>query len=206
MRHFAIIFCTLICCVFAVGAKAQLLDSIALSLKEKPRFLLKMDNRGSFISTRSASLWGVKVGVEHNKRVQYGIGYSWLMKRITRQAEIAGVPVDYRLRFGYITPFFEYSFYRHNKWEVSIPVQVGVGKASYILKEDGNKFRIHASWVFLYEPAMTVEYRLLKFFGLGLGIGYRLAVKTNKDMEEGLSAPTYMLKMKLYLPKLGKKE
>lgn len=195
----------IVCFLLAEMTSAQLMDSIAHSLKEPPRFLIKMDNRGSFISSRSASLWGVKVGVEHNKRVQYGIGYSWLWKRIATDLEFQGQRQAHRLRFGYITPFFEYAFFQQNKWEVSIPVQIGVGRASYRVEDsDGNKLRIHSSWVFLYEPAMTVEYRLLKFFGLGLGVGYRLAVKTNRDMEEGLTAPTYMLKLKIYLPDLNK--
>ena len=196
------------CFVIVANTNAQLLDSIAMSLQEKGKFILKMDNRGSFISTRSASIWGVKIGVEHNDRVQYGLGYSWLLNKITRTVEVDGETKNYQLKFGYITPFFEYAFYQRNKWEVSIPVQLGIGRASYQFKDSiGQKQNIAGSWVFLYEPAMTVEYRLLPFFGLGLGVGYRLGFKTNPDLDENINAPTYMLKLKLYLPKtMGQKD
>ena len=188
--------------LFTEGA-AQLLDSIAMSLEEKPRVLFKLDGRGSFISTRSASIWGFKVGLEHNDRVQYGLGYSWLRNEITQEADLNGEIVPTRVRFGYVTAYFEYAFYQRKKWEVSIPVQVGLGQAWNEHKlESGEKYKLNKSWVFMYEPAMTVEYRLLKFFGVGFGVGYRLAIKTNRDMEGALTAPTYLVKLKLYLPEI----
>ena len=185
------------------SSNAQLLDSISLSIKEKPRLLFKLDGRGSFISTRSARIWGFKVGVEHNDRVQYGIGYSWLRNEISQEVELNGEMVPSRVRFGYLTPFFEYAFYQRNKWEVSIPVQVGLGQAWYEHKDDqGEKYKVDKTWVFMYEPAMTVEYRVFRFFGAGIGVGYRLAIKTNRAMEENFTAPIYLLKLKLYLPEV----
>ena len=184
-------------------SNAQLLDSISLSLKEKPRVLFKLDGRGSFISTRSASIWGFKVGVEHDGRVQYGIGYSWLRNEISEEVDLNGEQVPSRVRFGYIAPYFEYAFYQRKKWEVSIPVQVGLGQAWYEYKdEQGKKHKVDKTWVFMYEPAMTVEYRVFRFFGAGFGVGYRLAIKTNRAMEENFTAPIYLLKLKLYLPEV----
>ena len=184
-------------------SNAQLLDSISLSLKEKPRVLFKLDGRGSFISTRSARIWGFKVGVEHNGRVQYGIGYSWLRNEISQEVELNGELVPSKVRFGYITPFFEYAFYQRNKWEVSIPVQIGLGQAWYEHKnEEGEKHQVNKTWVFMYEPAMTFQYRVFRFFAAGIGVGYRLAIKTNQAMEENFTAPIYLLKLKLYLPEV----
>ena len=88
-------------------------------------------------------------------------------------------------------------------WEVSIPVQVGLGQAWYEHKDDqGEKYKVDKTWVFMYEPAMTVEYRVFRFFGAGIGVGYRLAIKTNRAMEENFTAPIYLLKLKLYLPEV----
>lgn len=187
---------------FSFGS-AQLLDSISLSLKEKPRVLFKLDGRGSFISTRSARIWGFKVGVEHNSRVQYGIGYSWLRNEISQDVDLNGELVPSKVRFGYITPFFEYAFYQRNKWEVSIPLQIGLGQAWYEHKNDaGEKHQVNKTWVFMYEPAMTVQYRVFRFFAAGMGVGYRLAIKTNRAMEENFTAPIYLIKLKLYLPEV----
>jgi len=206
MRLFLICVITIISIGKHNVLKAQLLDSIALFLEDKPRVLFKLDGRGSFISTRSASIWGFKIGVEHDGRVQYGVGYSWLRNDISTELDVNGETVPARLRFGYITPFFEYAFYQRGKWEVSIPVQVGIGQAFYERKDDqGNKFKEDKSWVFMYEPAMTVEYRLLRFFGAGFGVGYRFAIKTNRNMEENFTAPIYLIKLKLYIPEIFRK-
>ena len=74
-------------------------------------------------------------------------------------------------RFGYITPFFSYAFYQRGPWEVSIPVQLGFGSGSLVYDDlEGTTRTLDRTFVFL-EPAMTVQYRFLKYLAIGGGLG-----------------------------------
>ena len=73
---------------FSFG-KAQLLDSIALFMQEPPRPVFRLDIRGSFVSNRNVRLMGAKLGLEHARRFQYGVGYSFLFTPVERVEETA---------------------------------------------------------------------------------------------------------------------
>ncbi len=190
----------LLCC--SGGARAQLIDSIGLFLQEPPRFSIGLDTRGSFISNQNVRLLGVKIGLEHAGRVKYGIGYNFLGTKVESESQVLEEgrerTVTTRLRLGYFTPFFSYAFYQRGNWEVSIPVQFGLGSGSLVYDDlSGERRTLRRAFVFLYEPAMTVQYRFLKYFAVGGGIGFRL-VATSADLNERFSAPIYLFGLKVY--------
>lgn len=185
-----------------LGVRAQLLDSIGLFLQEPPRLTVALDSRGSFISNQNVRLLGVKVGLEHGRRVRYGVGYSFLGTRLEREEQVVENGTERtvmaRVRLGYITPFFSYSFYQRGPWEVNIPVQVGIGGGSLVYDDlEGRTQKLKKAFVFLYEPAMTVQYRFLRYFAVGGGLGYRLAF-TNASLDESLNAPVYIIGAKVF--------
>jgi hypothetical protein len=60
----------------------------------------------------------VKVGLEHAGRVRYGIGYSFLLTPVEHEHEVEGLgAVTTRLRLGYVTPYFSYTFFQRGHWE-----------------------------------------------------------------------------------------
>ena len=192
----------LISIAIAHTGSAQLLDSIGGFLGEQPRILVTLDTRGSFISNESVRLLGVKAGLEHAGRVRYGIGYSFLASPVEGTANVVDEgqsrTVDTRLRLGYVTPFFSYTFYRRGPWEAAIPVQIGLGGGSLVYDDLGGRKKVlEKGFVLLYEPAMTVQYRFLKYFAIGGGWGFRLAV-TNADLDRSLNAPIYLFGLKVY--------
>lgn len=184
------------------SANAQLLDSIALFTQEPPKPTFSLDSRGSFISNQNVRLLGVKVGLEHAGRVRYGIGYSFLGTPVEREEQVqeggATRTVTTRMRLGYVTPFFAYTFYRRGPWEVSIPVQIGIGGGSVVYDDlEGRRQKLKSAFVFLYEPAMVVQYRFLEYFAVGGGLGYRL-VFTNASLDERLNAPVYIIGVRIF--------
>ncbi|MCB0763826.1 MAG: hypothetical protein R2815_13135 [Flavobacteriales bacterium] len=179
---------------------AQLLDSIGIFLQEDPRFVGKLDMRGSFISNRNVRIAGIKFGLEHARRFQYGLGYSFLLTPVEGERDVPGIgTVPTRLRIGYITPYVDYAFYQRGDWEVRIPVQFGFGSASLIYHDaEGRKQRLVTSGLLLYEPGMSVQYRILKYVGIGGGLGLRIVIPTNDSLGERLSAPTYSLGLRIF--------
>lgn len=184
----------------SLSLQAQLLDSLALFSRQRPRVVAKLDTRGSFISNASVRMVGVKAGLEHAGRLQYGIGYSFLYSKVEfRRAVDQGPKVLARLHLQQVTPYVEYAFYQRDQWEVRIPVQFGLGQASLDhTAPGGGKETLKRSFIFFYEPAMSVQYRFLRYFGASAGWGFRLQL-ANADLGEPLSAPVYLLGVKVFM-------
>jgi len=185
----------------ALGATllAQRIDSIPDYLTAAPELIVKLDMRGSFIGNEGVRFAGIKVGLEHAGKVQYGIGYSFLLSPVEGKARVEGLgEVGTRLRFGYVTPYFDFAFYQKNNWELRIPVQFGIGSGSVVYEDDeGRKQKSQRSGVFLYEPSMTVQYRFLRYFAIGGGWGYRLVLRS-APLAEGLTAPIYTFGLRVF--------
>ncbi len=180
--------------IFSSQARAQLFDSIRTSFDYKPKVLLKFDTRNSFISNQYAKIHGIKFGLSFNKTTNIGIGYNWMPKRLIERNFPNSNKID--LKFGYVVAFFEYNFYKSKYWSAEIPVQIGLGKAQY--DDVDLSITTASSWIIIYEPAMTIEYKFLKYFGIGGGVGFRLAIKSNQQIKESFTAPEYILRFKIY--------
>lgn len=197
------IFLLLTLCAFGSG-RAQLLDSIALFTQEPPRPIARLDLKGSFVSNHNVRLMGVKLGLEHARRFQYGVGYSFLFSPVERERYVFGLGArPSRLRLGYVHAYVDYAFYQRGPWEVRIPVQLGVGSGSVVYDDEaGQKQKLFRSGVVVYEPCMTVQYRFLKYFGIGAGWGYRLVMRTRHSLDERLTAPIYTLGLRIFFEDL----
>lgn len=184
----------------AMPLRAQLLDSLALFAGQRPRFVAKLDSRGSFISNSNVRMFGIKVGAEHAGRFQYGLGYSFLASPVESSRTVegqAGIPV--RLHMGLLVPYVEYAFYQRRAWEIRIPVQLGLGRADLSYPDAaGGRRVLRRSFVLFYEPAMTVQYRFLRYFGASAGWGFRLQL-VRTGLEETLSAPVYLVGLKVFM-------
>ena len=190
--------------IFSSHGNAQLFDSIRSSLDYKPKFLLKFDTRNSFISNQYAKTHGIKIGLSFNKTTNIGIGYHWTPKRSIETAVNGTNFTKTDLKFGYAVIFFEYNFYKSKRWSGEIPVQVGLGKAQYM---DVNQATItDKSWLIIYEPAMTIEYKFFRYFGVGGGVGFRLGLKLNQQIKESFTAPEYIIRFKIYFGDIYKEQ
>ncbi len=187
-------------CAMFFPARAQLLDSIGIFTQEPPRFVAKLDMRGSFVRNQNVRLMGVKLGLEHARRFQYGIGYTFLFTPVVGEDFVEGVgTTEQRLRLGYITPYVDYAFYQRGPWEVRIPVQLGFGAGSTSYTDaEGARRTVKRTGLLIYEPAMTVQYRILNYFALSGGWGFRLVIQTGDKLGENLNAPIYTLGIRIF--------
>ena len=191
----------LVSVLVSASAQAQLMDSIRIFLQEQPRIVAKLDFRGSFVSNSRVSMWGAKVGLEHARRFQYGLGYSFLFTDVERVREVAGVgTVNTGLNMGYLTPYVDYAFYLRGPWEARIPVQLGIGRGSIHYRDTaGRRQVVQRSALLLYEPAMTIQYRFGRYFGLGAGWGFRIAFRLSGALDERITAPIYTAGVRVFL-------
>lgn len=186
MRTFLFLSITILLCQKANG---QLFDSIEDSFRYKPTFFLKFDSRNSFVTNYYAPMGGIKVGLSFNNTSKIGIGYSWMKNYPVSSGS------NIHLQFGYLAPFFEYTFYKSNKWTGEIPLQIGYGFIRH--RDIINKSTIIKSGIVIYEPAMTFDYRFWNYFSIGAGAGIRFALKMNGTVPEKFASPIYIFRFKI---------
>ena len=95
--------------------------------------------------------------------------------------------------------FIEYVFFRNKRWEFSIPLQIGIGNTHYEYHYGDHKFRNNWSVIINYEASISGHYKILKWFGVGAGIGYQLMLKDNPAIKENFNTPVYSIKLKIFL-------
>lgn len=173
-------------------------EELREAIKTKPRLEIRLDSRNSFINQSGVRVFGVKGGVQFDNKLSFGLGYNQLWSTVKRKVKREGVYYESELVFYNFSPYVEYVFYRDERWELSIPVQFGFGTSYYENKERFGPKKLSQQFTMSYEPAITFQYRFLKYFGAGLGIGYRLMLKPNSEVEEKFTSPVYIFKTKIY--------
>jgi len=200
MRRFLLIMCFWM--LYCVNSNAQLVSKLKDQFKQKPKFSLRFDTRNSFIANKAAKIRGIKFGLDYGKDVTVGMSFNWLDKKFdtTKDVLIGSDTVVANLDFGYLGAYFEYTFYRTEHWEISIPVQIGIGSTYFGYRDGKNKQkRLSQKPIIVYEPSMTADYRFWRYLGIGAGVGYRLMLVNNNDIEGNFNSPIYVLKLKVYL-------
>lgn len=170
------------------------------SFHNKPKLDVKFDNRFSFIRDNDVKTVGVKLGLSFNRRFKVGLGLNQLLIAADRTYIEADTALDVNLEYFYFSPYLEYVFYNSRKWEFSLATQLGFGGASYQYNNtEGKKIKLVESTVLSYEPAMLIDYKIVRWFGIGTGVGYRLIYYKSPGVAEKFSSPEYVIKLKVYL-------
>lgn len=183
---------------------AQLLDSISASFKKKPKVFFNFTQHNSFINRESANVSGLRAGLEFNDKVRLAVGYSWLYSDIVDKIEVNRNDLSYQtngqLKFRYINTSFEYEFYNHYPWHISLPLVLGGGGAhyEYIDRATGARSETGNFPVVLLEPSVNAQYNIIDWVGISGGLGYRVALNASKDFKKNFNSPIYVLQLKIF--------
>lgn len=201
MQKFKLLFFFI---VFAQATFAQQFEQeLKEAIRQKPRLELRFDSRNSFISQSGVRVFGFKLGLQYQEKLSIGLGYNQLWSSLVNHNLLwEGKSISGELKFNYWSPYVEYTFYQDQYWEMSIPVQLGIGAAYYENRTDIGPGDLYKKTVFSYEPAITFQYRFMKYFAAGMGVGYRLMIVPNREIKERFTAPVYLFKFKIYFQDL----
>ena len=191
---------------------AQIFDSIQTSLKTKPHIIGGFGSKNTFIDGFRSPIFTLRGGLEFNRRISMGVGISWLKRPPYEPAqnnlpfyldkllvEPTGSSVIHpALQFRYLNLFFEYVYYKTGKWHFSLPIQLGLGDSRYKYKVNGEKMVENKHLIFLYEPGVSGQYKINKWLGAGLDVGYRLMLINNKTIGSRFNSPVYDIKIIIF--------
>jgi len=203
-------------CFFCTQSRSQIVDSIRASLEKKPRLIGGLATKNTFINGFRSPIYTARVGLDFDNRIRTGIGISWL-KLSKYDSERDNTPfyldkylVDLSgghtlhpaLQFRYINLFIDYVYYKSGKWQFCIPIQLGVGDSRYKYDLDGKKVVESKHVVLLYEPAVSGQYKITKWFGAGLDVGYRIMILNNDHIGSKFNSPMYNIKAIIFWEEL----
>lgn len=189
-------------------ASAQIFDSIQSSLKTKPHIIGGLASKNTFIDGFRSPIFTLRGGLDFNQRINMGVGISWL-KRPRYETERNNLPfyldkiivepagssvIHPALQFRYFNLFLEYVYFKTGKWHFSLPIQIGVGDSRYKYRLNGEKIVENKHFLFLYEPAVSGQYKITNWLGVGLDVGYRLMLINNKNIGSRFNSPVYDIK------------
>lgn len=195
---------------FATALHAQLLDSIKVSLGKKPTLRGGIYSRYTFIDGFQKPILGLKIGLSYNNTVRFYVGGSYLKypyySLLPITAGSATVKAPSQVRFWYLFEFTEFVFHRTNKWEFSIPLQVGIGAVNVSYLYNNITYRQKPRMLFLYEPAISFHYKVFYWVGIGADVGYRyMLVNNRKDIGVKFSSPVYTFRTIIFWGEIYKK-
>lgn len=196
--------------IFIVMSLSAFGVSDTIDLNSRPRLIGGVGTRNTFLFGFSAPTFHAKIGVEYNKKLRMGAGFCWLRrpdpvrgedqtpfiyyKPIINDANQADT-VPSQLHLLYFTYFADYVYYTKKRWEMSIPIQLGFGQFHYQYNSGSREVRELEQAVFLYEPAVSVQFKPLRWIALGADIGYRFMLVDKKLANGRYNSPIYDLKL-----------
>ncbi len=85
-----------------------------------------------------------------------------------------------------------------------MPLQFGLGQTFYKYNQFGKRKVIEKDFNFIYEPAVSVEYKFVKWAGVGMDIGFRFMATSYSKLNQKFTAPTYAFKFLIYYDEIVK--
>ncbi len=164
--------------------------------------LLSFDSRYSIIDNHIVRIFGFKGGIEFYSKFRIYLGYYALSSQIDDLIKVRGQADSQSASFhlNYFALSGEYVFLRKKRWEVSLPVQFGLGTVYYSLLNSPPETRERRRSPFtMVEPSIAAQYKIYPWLGIGGGAGYRQVIGVKTRIEHNLDAPIFFLKARIFI-------
>jgi len=174
---------------------------------------LVFDNYYSFIGNKSADVWGFRAGIEWNQTWRFGAGYNKIRSDIVERKILSGEELSYanndtvkaQLFLTYFPLMAEYIFYRSDPWIISMPLQVGYGTSYFqYFDRENDERKIFKRGVVVTQAGISAQYKIVRWVGIGAGLGYRLMLVNNPEIETRMNSPVFAIGIKLYVGEIVK--
>jgi hypothetical protein len=162
------------------------------------KIFFSVDYRNSFVSSSDAHVIGFRAGLELNNKFRLGVGYHFLNSEIVKTISIDNSITNAQVRLRYASISCEYVLLSGAFWQLTAPVIFGFGQSAFVPPSD--KFGItEKKFTMFIEPALTFQYNVIPFIGIGTGFGYRFMPAGNNNLKDEFQTPVYDLRIKILL-------
>lgn len=176
--------------------------------KRKLSPFFTLDTYQSFIGNKGADVWGFKAGIVWNSQWRLGVGYNKISSDIIERKALPDQEINFsnddtvkaQLFFHYYPIVGEYILYSNDPWQFSATAQMGYGKSYFEYFGSRNESRkIFKRGIIAFQPGLSAQYKVLKWFGIGAGLGYRFMLLNNPEIDTKLHSPVMAIGLKIYI-------
>lgn len=175
-------------------------DTLKVLLKHQYSIDARLESRNSTIDHRLVSVSGARLGLAFRRKLRFGVGLSWLNSDVQSLVSTPDDPLYFK--FAYVAYYMDFVFYKTKRWQLSVPIQAGTGASWF---QETLPYRFHApgkKFILLYEPGISMQYKLFKWFGGGVDFGYRFCTGDKREKAIGLNSPTFAFKILFWFDQL----
>ena len=146
-----------------------------------------LDNRNSFVQESAVRIIGLNVGVvPRGKPYRLGLGAYTLRRSYADLYTYSGKGKRQKLKdtlspaldLTYFTPNFTYTFFNHRFIELSVPVDIGLGRSHYTITDENGNVTTDDKGLFIpAEIGLGVLLKPTRWVGISGTAGYRVSLK-----------------------------
>lgn len=169
---------------------------------------LSLDNRNPLEADAAVRVIGLNVGVmPRGGRYRLGLAAYTLRRNYTQYYTYSGKGKNQKIKdtftpalsLLYFTPNFAYTFFRSRFVELSIPIDIGLGRSYYTVTDENGMVTTDSRGVFMpAEIGLGVLLKPTRWVGVSGGIGYRRSLMSI-DYREDFDGWYYAYRLNLFV-------
>jgi hypothetical protein len=164
---------------------------VPASAEERPRagfkVLFNFDSRRTQVDGEGARFFGFRLGAQRGRDI-IALGYYGLSDPYYRNDVVRpdiGDTTDLRLGISYAGLTYERILYDSRRWQLSIPLTLGLGNVTVDQLDTADTYRpLARQEVTVVEPGVKGAFKLFFWLFLTAGAGYRQAVTQDRDARD----------------------
>ncbi|MCX8079827.1 MAG: hypothetical protein N3F09_01170 [Bacteroidia bacterium] len=201
-------FSILFLCVAYFTLKAQYLDTLHEVFISKSSLDIRLESRWSFLEGSPIRIEGYRLGVSFRKKIRIGGGISWMKSNFFRSKLYPAPNGDWvetkeNLMLYYFCYYIDFVFHKTKRWQLSTPLQFGAGwywwqgvRRPFFRDSKFDHF------LYLYEPGISVQYKVFPFLGAGMDVCYRFGNADSGYLKYRFHSPSYGVKFLFWIHQL----
>lgn len=169
------------------------------------RVPFNFDFRNTYVNGERVRFYGFRLGAQRGRDLLsvgfYGLGDDYVQPSV----RIEGIG-DRALHtdFDYVALSYERLLVDSKRWQIGVPVSIGLGTYRRSYLEDGRLVPLSVNELVPLEATLHADYNLLRWLYFGMGAGYRHVLAADKAATVTLSDWTWYTKVGLRLGVLVK--
>ena len=161
---------------------------VVVAPRRRVGFVLSLDNRVSFVQSSAVRVIGVNAGVVlPGRRWRLGLGaytlsrdyaalYTYQYRNGRRTKKILDT-ITPQLSLTYLTPNVSYVVLQRSWLEVSVPLEVGLGRSHYTETDQNDRLITNSRGIFVpVEAGVSVLIKPTRWVGVSGSVGYRKSI------------------------------
>jgi hypothetical protein len=182
-------------------------DSLKSAMKQKPRFVMGLNNRFSVVAGEPIRVTGLNLGLDFNGVMRISLGNNWMptFQQSSRRVKRSNVwdTIVERNRISYLGLTADYTIIKNAKWKFTIPILLGLGQHRRITDHSINsKSKVEQTVILPLEVGATAVYYIKDWIGIKAGLGNRISLGKSFSTTSG---PYYSLGISIFAGVIYKK-